>query len=319
MADDEQLYAAARLYYEHRRSQQEVAEALGVSRSTVSRLLTEARQRGIVRIQVIPPSEPAGLGEELTRRLGLRRARVCPAPRRQEAPWAGLAAAAGDALASEGLRSGDVLLAAWGRTTWEVSQQLECPLPGVIVAPMMGGSDEPMPWFHTNEIVQQLARRIGGEAAMLHAPAQPSVGLRRELERDEATLRTLRLWDQAAVALVGIGGPPAVIGDHRPAHHPRDRAALHQAAGDVASRYFDSDGRPVGYDDEARLLGVSRQQLLQIPTKVAVASGTVKAPSIVGAAAAGLVDVLVTDTETAEAVLSRLAADAAPAPAAAGA
>ena len=46
------LTRVASLYYEPNRTQQEIAEQLALTRSNVSRLLTEARERGIVGIRV---------------------------------------------------------------------------------------------------------------------------------------------------------------------------------------------------------------------------------------------------------------------------
>lgn len=303
---DADLYAAARMYYEGERSQQDIADALGISRSKVSRLLTEARRRGIVRIEVLAPPEPDELADELTRLLGLRKVFLALATNSGEPPWSGLADCAADALAGLGLRQGQVLLVAWGRTTWSVAQHPLCPLPGVIVAPMMGGANEPMPWFQTNEVAQVVARQVGGEVSLLHAPAQPSPALRRELERDPSTLRTLRLWEGADAALLNIGAPPAIVGDYGPTYHPRDKDALAAAAGDVASRYYDLDGRPVRYGQEQRLLGITRDQLLRTPNKIGIASGEYKANSIIGAARAKLIDMLVTDARTAEMIVAKL-------------
>ena len=50
-------YEAARAYYEHNETQAEIAARMGVSRATVSRLLTDARESGIVRIQVVNPDQ----------------------------------------------------------------------------------------------------------------------------------------------------------------------------------------------------------------------------------------------------------------------
>ena len=50
------LVEAARLYYEHDFSQQQIAQKLGVSRPGVSRLLNKAREQGIVRIEIRDPS-----------------------------------------------------------------------------------------------------------------------------------------------------------------------------------------------------------------------------------------------------------------------
>ena len=71
----------------------------------------------------------------------------------------------------------------------------------------------------------------------------------------------------------------------------------------MVSRYFDLDGRPVAFENEELLLGMSREQLRQTGTVIAVAAGAVKGPSIVGAARAGLIDVLVTDDAAASAAL----------------
>ena len=67
------LYQADKLYYSEEATQAEVAAQLGTSRATVSRLLAEAKRRGIVRIEVIPPSdvEVGDLSDRLARALSL--------------------------------------------------------------------------------------------------------------------------------------------------------------------------------------------------------------------------------------------------------
>ena len=49
------LYRAAKLYYEDNATQAVIASTLGTSRTTVSRLLAEARRQGIVQIDVVEP------------------------------------------------------------------------------------------------------------------------------------------------------------------------------------------------------------------------------------------------------------------------
>ena len=46
---------AARLYYESDMSQQKIANELGISRPSVSRLLQYAKDRGFVQIKIIDP------------------------------------------------------------------------------------------------------------------------------------------------------------------------------------------------------------------------------------------------------------------------
>jgi DNA-binding transcriptional regulator LsrR (DeoR family) len=67
------LYAAAKMYYTDEATQAEVAEHLQTSRATISRLLYEARRRGIVRIEVIPTDNEAAqdLAARVAAALGL--------------------------------------------------------------------------------------------------------------------------------------------------------------------------------------------------------------------------------------------------------
>jgi DNA-binding transcriptional regulator LsrR (DeoR family) len=124
---------------------------------------------------------------------------------------------------------------------------------------------------------------------------------RRRSRRVENAAR-LALWDGLAAALVGVGLPPAEVST-APAHVNTYRDRLTDAVGDVASRHFDINGNPVALPDEDRLLAVTRAQHQAARTAIAVAAGPAKAQSIVGAARARLIDILVTDTITAATAL----------------
>ena len=77
--DYQRLVEIARLYYEKDFTQAEIAKAVGVSRPVVSRLLSEARQRGIVRIEVRSPlDEDHELLGELMRTFGIRGGLIVP-------------------------------------------------------------------------------------------------------------------------------------------------------------------------------------------------------------------------------------------------
>jgi len=296
------MYAAARLYYDEGLTQHEVAKRLSVSRSTVSRLLQLARDNDIVRIEVRAPSPAANLSAELAAELGLRRAVVVPA----QGPRAGLqalVAPALDELGRTGLAVGDVLAVSWGTTVWEIAQAQRFPnLRGVRLVPAVGGMDESDMRFQPNEIARRVAAASGAELSFLHAPALPAPQLRRSLLSDPQIAERLDLWNRIHTALVGIGMPPTA---HRvgPAHVLAAREALTAAVGDVASRHFDLAGEPVELPHEDRLLAVTRDQLRAAGTVIGVAAGPEKAASIVGAARALLVDVLVTDAATASSAL----------------
>ena len=296
------LIAAAELYYRDQLSQQEVAQRLGVSRSTVSRMLQLARDEGIVHIEIRRPSAPEDLSEALRSALGLRRVVVVAASIRS-APH-GLVAPALAEIARLELRPGDGLAVSWGSTIAEIARSREFPrLHGVRLIPAIAAFDEMDGRFQTNEIARRIAATSGADVSFLHSPALPSPRLRRTLLSDEDMSRRLSLWDRLSAALVGIGPPTAEV-DTAPAHVLAAQADLAPAAGDVVSRYFDIHGQPVPFANEKLLLGLSRDQLRGAGTVIGVAAGPSKGPSVVGASRAGLIDVLVTDDATAAAALA---------------
>jgi DNA-binding transcriptional regulator LsrR (DeoR family) len=196
-----------------------------------------------------------------------------------------------------------VLAVSWGQTIWELARAPRFPaLRRVRVVPAIGALNETDARYQSNEIARRVADASGAQAELLPVPALPSPRLRRSLLADPEIAARLALWDGLAAALVGVGLPPAEVLT-APAHVNTYRDRLTDAVGDVASRHFDIDGNPVALPDEDRLLGVTRAQLQAARTVIAVAAGPAKAQSIVGAARARLIGVLVTDTITAATVL----------------
>jgi DNA-binding transcriptional regulator LsrR (DeoR family) len=176
-------------------------------------------------------------------------------------------------------------------------------LPGVTLVPCSGGLDELAQHYQVNEFLRVAAEQTGGVPRFIHAPYLPADRLREFIVSDKATARNLELWDRIDVALVGIGPPyaaePAVGG---PTSAPRD-PGLAMAAGDVLRHYFDAEGRPLTWAGESRLLAVTPDQLRRTPVVIGAAASRAKAASILGAARARLINVLVTDLRAAEAVL----------------
>jgi DNA-binding transcriptional regulator LsrR (DeoR family) len=318
--DAELLVTAAVMYYEQNASQKEIASHLGVSRPTVSRLLSRAREQGIVRIEIVPPHVDPALPARLRRRLGLRGVYVAPGRADEADPGPLLAASLGEALDEAHLAGGDVVLVSWGRAVHSVSRHVHRSHPGVVVAPAMGGNASDRPWFQPNEIVRTWALALGGQPRYLHAPALVSPALEDSL-RSEADIReTIELWDRAKVALVGVGAWPKPDASYAAAGFPVDDPALADAAGDVGGWSFTIEGALVPYRDERVIFGVTPEQFRRIPHVICFAGGPSKARAAIGAARAGLVNVLVTDAATARAIDAYLDEEAAnPAHAGAGA
>ena len=298
------LYAAATLYYDQDVTQAQVAERLGVSRATVSRLLAEARRDGIVRIEVTAPvdQELDVLAARLATALGLRAAWIAPAVDRGSGGER-LAPALAAALRAAALEHGDIVLVSSGRTVYEVAQGALPALARPTVAPMIGGQDEPEVWYASNEIVRQLALRVGGDPVFLYAPALPGPELYRTLMDDPATRRVLDLWGRARCAIVAVGAPPLTRAS-LPRFIASDAASLQGSVGDVCSRFYDAHGDPVAFPGSERLIATRLERLREIPTAIAVATGSDKVQAILAGARSGYFNELVSDAETASGLIA---------------
>ena len=264
----EPLVTAAIMYYQAHRSQEQIARHLGVSRPTVSRLLARARQLGIVRIEIVPPTADPGLAKDLEDRLRLRGVHLAAGLADPADPAPVLAGRLNEALAGIGLQAGDVVVVGWGRAIYSLGRSQLAPQPGVIVVPALGGSQEDRPWFQPNELARRWAATLEGTPRYLHAPAFVSAALKRSLVHEEGIQANLALWERATAALVGIGAYPEarpqphrgrLLGGRRPGdrggHRGRGRPLLH----------LRRDPAPLP-GQERRLLGITPERLRRIPS-----------------------------------------------------
>ena len=180
----EPMVTAAVMYYQAHRSQAQIARHLGVSRPTVSRLLARARQLGIVRIEIVPPTADPGLGKDLQERLGLRGIHIAAGLADPDDPAPVLAGRLNDALAGIGLHPGDVLVVGWGEAIYSLGATSSPPARGSGRA--SAGRRRRRPALVPGERDHQA---LGGDPPRhpryLHAPAFVSSALKRSLDHEE--------------------------------------------------------------------------------------------------------------------------------------
>jgi len=297
------LHTVAKLHYESDLSQVQIAKQLGLSTATISRLLQRARSEGIVRIEVRDLFSPDELGRQLADRLGLQQVIAVDAPASNQ--LSALASPLSHLLSAAGLGRDKVLMVGWGRTVWSVIDAGFPPMSGVSVVPSTGGMQQHAQQFQSNEFSRRVAEVAGGVPHFIFAPYLPAVVALDHFLTDQSVQASVALWDRIDVAVVGIGLPHAL---ERPtASSDQANPQLSDAAGDVVRHYFDRQGNIIPWEGEERMIAVSCNQLRAIPIAIGLAVGEVKVPSIIGAARARLVNTLITDTRTAEAVLDAVA------------
>lgn len=298
------LHTVAKLHYESDMSQVQIAKQLGLSTATISRLLQRARAEGIVRIEVRDIFAPDELGARLAGELGLKQVIVVDAP--TTGALSALAPPLSKLLSAQGLGPGSVLMVGWGRTVSAIIENGFPSLPGVLVVPSTGGMSQHAQHFQSNEFARRAAEATGGVPHFIHAPYLPAPEVLDFFLADSSVQASVELWKRINVAVVGIG-LPYNLERNAPGASDHSDADLADAAGDVVRHYFDGDGNVIDWAGEGQMIAVSCEQLRCIPVVIGIALGEQKAPSIIGASRAKLVNTLITDTRTAEVVLDVLA------------
>jgi deoxyribonucleoside regulator len=312
-ADQERdlLIEAATLYYEEELTQAEIGQRLNTSRSTVSRLLRDARAQGIVHITInYPWARNSRLEARLKQTFDLPDARVLRA--------GGMAV--DDALEGIGtltarylqnvIREDMVLGVSYGRsiaaTIRNLQPQRELPL---VVVQLLGalGSDNPL--IEGANLARNLAAKYGASYRFLYAPLVVEDARTRDLFMQEPLVQdVLAVGRQADIALVGIGA----LGDEAPSLIWRgylaatDLARLQRmgAVGNMCAQFFDAHGRMLDTDLNRRSISIGLRGLATCERVVAAAGGRKKAAAILGALRGGYVDVLISDDQAIEEVLA---------------
>jgi DNA-binding transcriptional regulator LsrR (DeoR family) len=181
----------------------------------------------------------------------------------------------------------------------------------VELVPLIGGLSTVVSLVSGEELVRELAGKLGATYRYLHAPGVlRSKSARDSLLAEPAIAEVLQRAGTADIAMVGIGavgtGSSSAVLDGL-GLSAAERKAFFAAGpvGDTCCRFFDREGGPILGAVHDRVLAIELDQLRQIPTVMAVATGTEKAPAVLGAMHGELIDGLITDASLALALLSK--------------
>jgi DNA-binding transcriptional regulator LsrR (DeoR family) len=312
--DPATLLAAARLYYVEGRSQADIAEQLRTSRSNVSRMLSEAQRQGIVEIRIHDPGGRVhALEEEIQGLFGLRDVRVAlaagPGSRADD-----LVGTQASRLLMDNLKDSMTVALSWGHAlqamVYATTSDLEHT--GLNLVQLVGGLSAVRNEISGQELVRELAVRLGASYRFLHAPATfESEAARDALLAEPSIADALAEARSADIAFVGIGtaghgSSAAILSSLGLKVRQQKEFWDARPVGDVAARYYDERGRPVHGAVEDRILGVTLDDLAAIPNVVGVAYGRAKTPGVLGALNGHHIDSLVCDEALARSLLSEV-------------
>ncbi|MBA4146987.1 MAG: sugar-binding transcriptional regulator [Verrucomicrobia bacterium] len=308
---DEQLRLAARLYYLDGLPQAEVARFTNVSQAKVSRLLSLARERGIVRITV-EDYQPRNVSLEKELKKGFCLSTVAVIKTAEDLSLEDLRRAVGHFAGSfidSMIEAHSTVTISGGRTMRELVQSLpQAPARQLTVVQAMGSVDSSVSPVDSLELGRTLAHRFGGTFLTINTPAfVPDKKTRDAFLQLEQIQNVRRRLSKVDVALVGIGTLQNSVFAERGVLGRKDVADLKAAGavGEMCGRFFDANGRECDTQWRDRVISIELEQLRKIPQVVGVIAGSDRCDAIRAAVKGKLLKSLVIDEAGARALLGK--------------
>lgn len=310
----------AYLYYIENKPQNEIAKMLGISITTVSRLLNKAKEDKIVEFVIRDPYiECIRLEEKLRNLFHLKDIIIAPAVNSEEGINSEIADDnAKKLVAMEGARylqrvikENDVLGITWGSTVYHMINYLNPSQKVKAKFVTLHGSiacceNE----LDVRTLVSRMAKAFFGENYYLLTDAlMSSSEAARIMKEEKNNQRVFEMFDHIDISVSGIGS-----------FYPTERSVLaspdflspqdlnslkaQNVTGDIALRFFDHDGNECATSLSERMITISMEKFKKIPCKISLVSGISKANTVLSALKGGLIDVLILDYKLAQEILT---------------
>ena len=305
------LVQIAKLYYEEGCGQEKIASIMNLSRPYVSKLLNAAREEGIVRIQVIDPLNiETSLEKEFRQRFRLVKAIIIP--REEDGERLKHVGEAAARYLNDIIEDGSVIGTSWGGTIYECSKALipRKDLNGVVSVQLCGGVSDVSQTVYASQIADHFSSVLGASSYMLPVPAVvDSREISEVLKNDGNIAKVFQRGTDADIALFTAGTFGQRSALYRAGYlkdADLDKLGKKGAVGDICSHVIDIEGKICDRELDARTMAVPLESIKAKKYRIGVAQGFSKVDSLCGALRGGIINVLVTNEETAERILSTL-------------
>jgi deoxyribonucleoside regulator len=303
------LERVANLYFKEDMKQELIAKKLGISRPNISRLLNEAKKKGIVEIKINYENKDATyrreLAEKIEKKYGLLETiLVQNLPTEEETKNAVSEVAA--SFFDDRVTRNSVVGVTAGTTLEMTAKKIREKKRDVSIVTLIGSVDYQHTTFLSHEIARIISSNIDGKSFLLTVPALlSSKEMAQNFLCQPGVEKTLSLFKKIKWSFLGIG---AISSDH-PFLHMFDKSDLEkiksEAVGNIGTIFYNENEEIVCEEITEKTFGIKADQLMDIPYRVGIASGKKKTPAILGAVKSKLVNILIIDIESGKKLLSQ--------------
>jgi DNA-binding transcriptional regulator LsrR (DeoR family) len=320
MRSQESIYQealqVATLYYYHGLTTEAIAKEMNFSRPKVSRLLSHARQSGMVEIRIVNvENKLLPLEQSIKDHFGLENVHIVPVPKLLgEMVWLEYVAQYAANYLNEILEPGCTLAVAWGTTISEIAVHLiPKRMPGITIVQMNGSGNTYTPDNrYAANILQKFSENY--EASYLLFPVPTFFDYRETKEalfRERSIKKIIETQNNADILLYSVGAVDAGVPSHIYSSgylEPEDIQSLEEqgVVGDLATVFFREDGTYKDIPINRRASGPSLELYKKAPRAICVVSGRAKIHGLHAALRAGYVKELIVDEPTAHLLWQRM-------------
>ncbi len=300
------IYKIARDYYQKNYTQQEVADKFGLSRIMVSRLLAKAIDEKIVEIRLnIPDNSCFEIERQIEEKYGLTEAIVVTCKKADNKEILNKLAVAAVDFLFRNLQGNETISISWGFSLLAmVNAMPQRNYPELLITQLIGGLGYPEEHMSGTELVRRMSNSLNAGAVLLNSP-----GIVKEkdlciaLKNEPQVNLALEKAKKSDIAFVGIGHfrHDAALRKSDMIFSPDDLKFLdkHGAVGDISLRFFNKNGEFIPGIIDERIVGLSVEEIKNIPRVVGIAGGKQKLQTIRASLKTKMLDVLITDNKTA--------------------
>ncbi|WP_297871498.1 sugar-binding transcriptional regulator [uncultured Oscillibacter sp.] len=300
------LAYVARRYYLEDRKQSDIAQELGVSRPLVSRMLSEAREQGIVEITIHEPGvRESRLLERLRLSSSIRGGVLVEEGAGNDGTNRLLSRGAVELLRQLGVRR---LGVGWGYligqlVSWlEENPQLSSTITDI--CPLVGNASIPARNYQSNENVRLMAQQMGAAPHFLYLPALPDSLEEKQLLCSTEVYRQIhQQWEQLDTALVNIGDYPSSP-DFASLVRYGSLLQQQRACGRMLIYYFNEDGFVIPSEQDFAIQ-IPIDLLKRCPNIIGVCSANTSDKALRGALKSGFFTHIVARAELIKILLEK--------------
>ncbi|WP_394237714.1 sugar-binding transcriptional regulator [Niallia oryzisoli] len=297
-------------YYYKDMTQEQIANKLSVSRSVISRNLQKAKDLGIVNFYIKDESFPIiNMQSELEEKFHINKVIVAPSYNLSEAEVDNIVVKHAIHYLKEEFKTVNKVGISWGRSLSLLAREFPYEIhKDLTLVPLIGGMSNLDIEKHSNQICYDLMKKLQCQCNYLYAPALAENDIiRKEFYESPYISNALVAGRNVDMAILGIADPFAKNNLMRKIGYitNQDLKELEEleVVGDINSRFFNKDGEEVDCRINNQVIGISLEEIKNIPNTVVIASGSEKKRAVLSAVKAGYVNTLIIDDRIAEYLL----------------